>query len=159
MIASVLALKALLIGLALWASLSDLRRMEIPNTVPVLIVLAFAVLVAPQIGIEATLWRLAVGGGCILVLFPLFLNGAVGAGDIKLLAAALLMAPATPLAILWVLVIVSIGGVIVFALHRLVGMVPAFRRVTPGWKSWQEEGFFPYGPAIAIALVYIAVMM
>ena len=81
--------------------------------------------------------------------------GLVGAGDAKFAAAmAPFIAPGDYLMFLTLFAAVLIGAWIT---HRSAGMVPAVRRATPGWISWDRGKLFPMGVALAGALVvYLA---
>ena len=69
---------------------TDLRRRQIPNTVPVMLLVFFAIYVAIG-GVKpiAILWQhFAVGGVILAAGFVLYLTGRFGGGDGKLLAVA-----------------------------------------------------------------------
>lgn len=72
----------------LYAAISDTLSMTIANRVPLLLVVAFA-LVAPLTGMDwATYgWHFAAGALVLAVTFGLFALGGMGGGDAKLLAA------------------------------------------------------------------------
>jgi prepilin peptidase CpaA len=72
-----------------FAALSDILSMKIANTVPIVLLLTFAV-VAPFAGIEwsAYAWHFAAGALVLAVTFCLFALGGMGGGDAKLLAAS-----------------------------------------------------------------------
>ncbi len=77
-------------GLLGAAVVFDLRRREVPNLIPLAILGLFAVQIAalPHRGMMP-LWAYIATGGVLLVLgFGLFLMGALGAGDGKLMAVA-----------------------------------------------------------------------
>ena len=77
-------------GLLGAAAVFDLRRREVPNLIPIAIVGLFVIQI-PAVGHQemAPLWTHVVTGGVLLgVGFGLFLMGALGAGDGKLMAAA-----------------------------------------------------------------------
>ena len=69
---------------------TDLRRRQIPNTIPILLLVLFAIYAGTG-GIRTfgILWEhLAVGGIILIVGFALYLTGRFGGGDSKLLAVA-----------------------------------------------------------------------
>ena len=69
---------------------TDLRRRQIPNTIPILLLVLFAIYAGTG-GIETfgILWEhLAVGGVILIAGFALYLTGHFGGGDSKLLAVA-----------------------------------------------------------------------
>lgn len=69
---------------------TDLRSRRIPNAVPVLLLVFFALYAATgAVGPVETLWQhFAVGAAILAVGFLLYLTGRFGAGDSKLLAVA-----------------------------------------------------------------------
>lgn len=71
-----------------FAALSDLLWMTIANWVSLLLVAVFA-LVAPLTGMDWTAygWHFAAGAVVLAVTFALFVAGAMGGGDAKLLSA------------------------------------------------------------------------
>ena len=76
--------------------------------------------------------------------------GLLGAGDAKFLAATAPFVPRTEIAGYAVLLALCI--LIAFALHRALRAVPAVRRRTPGWTSWERRRDFPLGLALGPAL-------
>ena len=75
-------------SLLLYAAFCDIRRFEIPNAVPVALLLLYPIFAAsasaPASAFAAVAVALAVFGGGVL----LYARGWLGAGDVKLLAAA-----------------------------------------------------------------------
>ena len=129
--ALVFLLAALPIGV--WVAWSDMKSMKIPNKAVMalgiaFLVLALALVVAGVLPFKAFLWALALGG---IVLVAGFVGG-----DLRfilgLYAACLLGA---------------------FASHRLMGRIPAFRRLTADWESWTHKDF-PMGLALAGTLIF-----
>jgi len=131
--------------LLVYAAVSDLRFRIIPNWLNG----AVALLVLPYwIGLGLAPWpamaiQIALALGVLAVFAAMFALGAIGGGDVKLLAALALWLPAGALLRLLLLMAV-IGGVIAvitLAHHRA--------RRLPG----QPE--VPYGVAIAIAAFWV----
>ena len=136
--------------IALWAALSDLARMRIPNRAVLALAAGFAVvgllaLPLPEYGLR---WAqgivvLALGfAGATLRLF--------GAGDAKMAAAAApYVAPGGAFDFAFLLCVATLCA---FALHRALRAVPAVRRASPGWTSWSSPKF-PFGVPLAAALI------
>lgn len=141
--------------IAIWAAGSDLKRMKIPNVA----VLALAA-VWPLLGWLAVdswsswFWGFALMGIVFVLGFLLYTTGTFGAGDAKYSAA---MAPmfvgSSILRILLIILVCMIGALI---LHRLARSVPAVRKMTPDWQSWEQRLYFPFGLALsAIVVLYL----
>ena len=136
-------------AIALWAAAVDFLYMRIPNGVHLALVVVFALLVVPGLPWTETAARLAIAAAVFGIGLGLYARGLLGAGDVKYLAAAVLFMPPAWQAVLSWLMLVTIAGLPVLALHRLVGLVAAGGR----FPSFSEPGYFPYGPAISIGLV------
>lgn len=138
-------------GIAVWAAVVDFLWMRIPNGVHVALLTVFAVMVMPALPWGDIAARLGVAVGLFAVGFGLYAGNLLGAGDVKYLAAAAPLVPADPAVLLVWLLLVTVAGLPVLALHRLARVVPAARR----FPSFAEPGYFPYGPAISVGLVTI----
>jgi prepilin peptidase CpaA len=140
----------LVVPICIWVALSDLSTMRIPNVAVLALAGVFLSLGLIVLPLEAYLWRLAVLGIVLLVGFVITSFGIVGAGDAKFAAAmAPFVAPGDGLFFLMLFSIVLIGSWII---HRMAGRVPAFRRATAHWASWDQGKLFPMGVALAGAL-------
>ena len=74
----------------LWAMLSDARRFEIPNLVPVILLVGYLVAaVGLQSELHIVLRQLAIGFVALLIGMAMFTLRIVGGGDVKLLASCL----------------------------------------------------------------------
>ena len=140
--------------IALYAAWSDLKSMRIPNLavlalLGVFLVVGFLTLPAP-----AWSWAWLHFAGVLVVGFVLSLTGSFGAGDAKFAAA---MAPFVSLGDLRLfLVLMAFMTLGVFITHRTMRAIPAIRRATPGWASWERKEF-PFGLALGPALIsYLA---
>lgn len=132
------------------AGVSDLVRYEIPNTVGVALVVAFA-LMAPALPLAASAWHVSAGLVVLALASGFFAAGVIGGGDAKLLAAtALWMGWRNMISFI---LLTALAG----ALIALVLLV--VRRLAPGppkpgrWYSRvlsKSEGV-PYGLAISAA--------
>lgn len=145
----------LALPICIWVALSDLRQMRIPNVAVLALTGVFLVTGLFALPMEDYLWRLAALGIVLLAGFVITSLGLVGAGDSKFAAAmAPFIAPGDYLFFLALFSLVLVGSWIT---HRGAARVPAVRRVTPHWTSWEQGKLFPMGVALAGALViYLA---
>lgn len=140
----------LVLPICIWVAISDLRAMRIPNVAVLALAGVFLALGLIVLPLDAYLWRLAVLGIVLVVGFVITAMGMVGAGDAKFAAAmAPFVAPGDGLFFLMLFSLVLIGSWIT---HRMAGRVPAVRRATPDWASWEQGKLFPMGVALAGAL-------
>lgn len=141
--------------ITIWAAGSDLKRMKIPN----LSVLALA-LVWPALGWLAVdtwaswAWGFALMGIVLVSGFLLYTTGTFGAGDAKFAAAMAPIFVGSSIArFLLILLVCMIGALI---LHRIARSIPAIRKMTPDWQSWEQRRYFPLGLALsAIVVLYL----
>jgi prepilin peptidase CpaA len=138
------ALLGLLAALLIAGMATDLRARIIPNALNLAIaLLALAWWWAEGLSGREMLFQLALAGGVFVVFAGLFALGAMGGGDVKLLAAVALWLP--PALLLPMLTWMAIGGgiltLVMLAQHRL-------RR-----RAGRPE--VPYGVAIAGATMLV----
>lgn len=145
----------LALPICVWVALSDLRQMRIPNVAVLALTAVFLGVGLIILPIDAYLWRLAALGIVLVAGFIVSSLGLVGAGDSKFAAAmAPFIAPGDYLFFLALFSLVLIGSWIT---HRSAGRVPAVRRATAHWSSWEQGKLFPMGVALAGALtIYLA---
>ncbi len=132
-----------------YAVVSDVRRLTIPNRASIIIAVTFlpAALFA-GLAPSAIAIHYAVGAGLLGLGFIAFSYNLMGGGDVKLLAAAGIWAGIGQLGPFLILVAV-LGGVlavIVLAAHKL-------RKTTPFSAALGRP--IPYGVAIGIAAIYL----
>jgi prepilin peptidase CpaA len=147
--------------ICIWVALSDLREMRIPNVAVLALTGGFLVtglmlVYAAEVWtLQGYLWRLAALGIVLVIGFVVTSLGMVGAGDAKFAAAmAPFIAPGDGLFFLMLFALVLIGS---WVTHRTAGRVPALRRATADWASWDQGKLFPMGVALAGALaIYLA---
>jgi prepilin peptidase CpaA len=141
--------------ICIYVAWSDLREMRIPNVSVLALAGVFVVVGLIALPFEVYYMRLLQLVIILLAGFLITSLGLVGAGDAKFAAAmAPFIAPGDYLMFLTLFAAVLIGAWIT---HRSAGMVPAVRRATPGWISWDRGKLFPMGVALAGALVvYLA---
>jgi prepilin peptidase CpaA len=152
--ALVFLLAALPIGV--WVAWSDMKSMKIPNKAVMALGIAFLVLglalvVTGVLPFKAFLWALALGGIVLVAGFVGNAAGLFGAGDAKFAA---VMAPffiGGDLRFILGLYAACLLGA--FASHRLMGRIPAFRRLTADWESWTHKDF-PMGLALSGTLIF-----
>jgi prepilin peptidase CpaA len=157
----VAARDAVLIAVVTYAVVTDLRTRRISNRLTysaAVIGLAINTLAAGWSGLAVSSLGLAVGFG--LLLLP-FLFGAMGGGDVKLLAA--IGAIKGPYFVVVAMIYAGLAGGVLAAgyLARQVGFRPSFLYLTGGWlkkPSGPPRLGIPYAPAIAagalIAIFY-----
>jgi len=156
----------LVAAVALVAAWSDLRYFRIPNTLPLLLLALYPLHLAMS-GIPVD-WQGGLSLALILLLggFALFAAGLLGAGDVKLLAAAGLWA-ARDLGGELVLITTLAGGALALTLLTPWGQLAlaaaqspeaVARKVAPGVAGITRMSgqAMPYGVAIAIALLVVA---
>ena len=141
--------------ICIWVAWSDLREMRIPNVSVLALAGVFLAVGLIALPFEVYYMRLLQLAIVLLAGFLLTSLGLVGAGDSKFAAAmAPFIAPGDYLMFLTLFAAVLIGSWIT---HRGAKAVPAVRRATPGWVSWDRGKLFPMGAALAGALVvYLA---
>jgi prepilin peptidase CpaA len=148
-----LVLLPFVLPIAIWVAWSDMKVMKIPNTA----VLAMAA-VWPLVGwlavpLNLWLWGFAIMAIVLAAGFVGNLAGLFGAGDAKFAAAiAPVFVGADGLFLMGLYAACALGAL---AAHRGMKRVPAFRRATPDWKSWQSAKF-PFGLSLAgMVLFYL----
>jgi prepilin peptidase CpaA len=139
--------------IAIWAALSDLKRMKIPNTSVLAMAAVWPLLgwyVAPTLTVWA--WGFALMAIVFVAGFLLYLTGTFGAGDAKFAAAmAGLFIGGDIGEILLIIFVCMIGSL---ALHRLLRSLPWIRNATPDWESWTKRRYFPFGLALSAIVIF-----
>jgi prepilin peptidase CpaA len=150
----------LALPICVWAAMTDLREMRIPNVAVLALTAVFLVTGGALVALGA--FSLGDFGFRLLQLVVVLIAGFIitslglaGAGDSKFAAAmAPFIAPGDYLFFVMLFSLVLIGSWIT---HRGAGRVPAVRRATAEWASWESGKLFPMGVALAGALViYLA---
>ena len=134
---------------AIWAALSDVKYMRIPNAAALAVILCY-LLIGPAIFSLADWGRGWLLGLITLAIgFALTIAGTIGAGDAKYAAA---MAPffigGEPFPLLLLFMICLLAA---YLLHRLLRRIGPLRRRTPGWQSWDHPRF-PMGLVLSLLL-------
>jgi prepilin peptidase CpaA len=82
----------------------------------------------------------------------LYTTGTFGAGDAKYAAAMSGMFVGTDIVFFLALLAASMIGALI--LHRIARGIPAIRRMTPDWISWEQKRYFPFGLALSMIVVF-----
>ncbi|MFY0690643.1 MAG: prepilin peptidase [Paracoccaceae bacterium] len=137
--------------IAIWAALSDLSTMKIPNKtvlslMAVYLVVGLIALPLPEYGLRMTHFVVV-----LVIGFLLNMAGMLGAGDAKFAAA---MAPFVAVSDLtFILMLLAICILLGFASHRIARRMTPIRKLTPEWESWTEVKQFPMGYPLAATLI------
>jgi prepilin peptidase CpaA len=138
--------------IAIWAAVSDLKRMKIPNTAVLAMAAVWPLLGWYLVGMNAWLWGFAIMAVVFVAGFLLYLTGTFGAGDAKYAAAMSgLFVGGSIGEILLIIFVCMIGSLI---LHRLLRSLPFVRNATPDWESWTRRRYFPFGMALSAIVVF-----
>lgn len=145
-------------ALMLWAALSDVRSLTIPNRISLAILLLYpAYVLASGLTVNWT-GGLIVGGALLAAGFVLFAFGMLGGGDAKLVAAGGLWA-GPDLLFDYLLLTAFAGGVMAVALwlhHRYTkATVPSLIFSTAADADFAKRPM-PYAVAIAAGALYVA---
>jgi prepilin peptidase CpaA len=141
------------------AAFEDLRRLIIPNLLPILLCAVWPLYFAAAPSLYGALWAIGCAAAVFAVGAVLFARGYVGGGDVKLLTAATLWAgPAGTPALL--MLTGMLGGVLaLFLLMPFGNHLVAAARVMLGQPPVPAERGFatavPYGVAIAGASLIV----
>ncbi len=136
------------------AAISDIRKLIIPNTVSLFLILAFFVSFAVS-GLEyqVLLNHLMAGAGMLVVGFALFGFGFCGAGDSKLLAVAALWLgwPMFGHALIYIALFGGVLSVLIVLSRLVVRWFPRLSMIFPpaARLAAADELVAPYGVAIA----------
>lgn len=143
-----------------YAIVSDIRRLIIPNWVPLVLVAAFPIFAFAQLGADRVPAHIAVASVVFLLSLIFFIAGWMGGGDIKLLAAVILwLGPG--LAPEFLVIMSLIGAALALALM----VVRSFSSAVDPWGQvivvrriveLARQGQCPYGVAIGISALFYA---
>lgn len=141
--------------ISLYVAWSDVKDMRIPNLAVLALMAVYAVVGFLTLPLESWAWTWVHFLVVLVIGFVLNMTAAFGAGDAKFAAA---MAPFVALGdlrlFLVLLCAVTLAAVVA---HRVMRAIPAIRRATPDWQSWQRREF-PFGLALAPALIFYLVL-
>lgn len=145
-------------GLMVVAAIEDCRRLIIPNTLVVGLVVLWPFFLLTTPDKTAAAWGIASSSVAFLVGAILFARGYCGGGDVKLFAAASLWAGVYGMPPLLFLTSVFGGGLALFLLTPLGAQLSALRR--PAGESAtavDAKPSIPYGLAIAAAALIVTI--
>ena len=138
-----------------WASWSDLKRLKIPNAACLALAavwLSVGWLAVPTW--QAWGWGFALMGIVLLLGYLAYLTGTFGAGDAKYAAAMAPIFVGADISLVLTIVPATMVGALIT--HRIMRRIPAIRRMTPDWQSWEERLYFPFGFAMSgILVIYV----
>jgi prepilin peptidase CpaA len=139
--------------IAIWAAVSDLKRMKIPNASVLAMAAVWPLLgwyVSPTLTVWA--WGFALMAIVFVAGFLLYLTGTFGAGDAKFAAAmAGLFVGGNIGEILLIIFVCMVGSLVI---HRLLRSLPVVRNATPDWESWTKKRYFPFGLALSAIVIF-----
>ncbi|MFN5995690.1 MAG: prepilin peptidase [Paracoccaceae bacterium] len=138
--------------IAIWAALSDLKRMKIPNASVLAMAAVWPLLGWYLVPMSAWLWGFALMAIVFVAGFLLYLTGTFGAGDAKFAAAmAGLFVGGNIGAILLIIFVCMVGSLFI---HRVLRSLPFVRNATPDWESWTKRRYFPFGLALSSIVIF-----
>ena len=142
--------------IAIWAALSDLKRMKIPNNAVIAMAAVWPLLGWYLVPLTAWFWGFALMAIVFAAGFLLCLTGTFGAGDAKFAAAMAGIFVGGNIGEILLIIFVSMVGSLI--LHRVLRSLPVVRNATPDWESWTRRRYFPFGMALsAIVIFYLLV--
>ncbi len=138
-----------------YGCISDIRRLQIPNSVSLGIFGLFFLSNWLQSQPESLIPHAVVGGIAFVLTFGLYLAGAMGAGDVKLISALMFWGGVRDGPV-FLIIMTFIGGLtaaLLLALRKTMAVWPSVHRFIPSrrLKAWATRGVFPYGIAICVA--------
>jgi prepilin peptidase CpaA len=139
--------------IAIWAAVSDLKRMKIPNTSVLAMAAVWPLLgwyVSPTLTVWA--WGFALMAIVFVAGFLLYLTGTFGAGDAKFAAAMAGVFVGGNIGEILLIIFFSMIGSLFF--HRFLRSLPVVRNATPDWESWTKKRYFPFGLALACIVIF-----
>lgn len=141
-----------------YAAISDARSFEVPNQVPIFVVLAFLIMMLTSTQDWAdNLNNIFTGLAVLVAGFSLFAFRLFGAGDVKLLTAIALWF-GWPQFIIYLFFVVMVGGVLSLLLILFRRYPLSSRLSASGWvgRLHSRKKDVPYAVAIAIpAILYL----
>ena len=138
--------------IAIWAALSDLKRMKIPNNAVIAMAAVWPLLGWYLLPLTAWFWGFALMVIVFAAGFLLYLTGTFGAGDAKFAAAMAGIFVGGNIGEILLIIFVSMVGSLI--LHRVLRSLPVVRNATPDWESWTRRRYFPFGMALSVIVVF-----
>jgi prepilin peptidase CpaA len=134
--------------LVIW---TDLSRMKIYNELNLALLGVFLVIGPFVLPFADWAWRLTHLPVVLAIGMLLNVAGIAGGGDVKFAAAMAPFIAVGDFMVLMFLLVVTILASLVT--HRGFRAIPAVRRATPDWLSWERTKQFPMGLPLALTLV------
>ena len=138
--------------LGLFVAWSDLATMRIPNKVVLATGGAFLIFGFIAFPFDVYIWRVAAIAVFYAIGAAVFAAGLVGGGDAKYTAAIAPYFAASDISLVLILFSAMLLGA--FVTHRIFARIPAIRRLTPDWASWEAGKKFPMGLALSGTLIF-----
>lgn len=138
--------------IALWAAVSDLKRMKIPNKAVIAMAAVWPLIGWYLVPLDAWLWGFAIMAVVFVAGFLLYLTGTFGAGDAKYSAAMAGLFVGGNIGEILLITFVSMIGSLI--LHRILRSLSFVRNATPDWESWTRRRFFPFGLSLSCIVVF-----
>ncbi len=135
----------------IWVAWNDMKYMKIPNQAVLTLTAVFLLIGLVALPLAEYPWRLSHFAVVLAIGFVANMAGLVGAGDAKFAAPMAMFVPLSDLRLMLVLFAAVLLGA--FATHRLFRAIPAVRRKTADWQSWQRKDF-PMGLALGSTLAF-----
>ncbi|APX91009.1 hypothetical protein BV394_06335 [Brevirhabdus pacifica] len=142
--------------IAIWVAWSDMKFMLIRNQSVLALMATYLVLGPLAFPLDEYLWRWSHFAVLLMAGYIASSAGLVGAGDAKFAAAMAPLIAADDLVLILMLFATVLLGA--FATHRLFRAIPAVRRRTPDWRSWDAGSDFPMGLALSGTLLFYLVL-
>lgn len=137
-------------ALVVYAAVTDVLTMTIPNSVVIAIIVAFMA-IAPAVGMDLELvaWHLAAGASVFVLTFAAWSLGYIGGGDAKMLPAAALWV-GFPQLVGLILIMAMAGGALALLVINLKSLpLPVAALSHPWVVRLQGSRHLPYGVAVA----------
>lgn len=138
--------------IAIWAAVSDLKRMKIPNRAVIAMAAVWPLIGWYLVPLDAWLWGFAIMAVVFVAGFLLYLTGTFGAGDAKYSAAMAGLFVGGNIGEILLITFVSMIGSLI--LHRILRSLSFVRNATPDWESWNRRRFFPFGLSLSAIVVF-----
>ncbi len=136
---------------ALWIAWSDLKFMKITNRA--VLVMAAVFVVFGLIALPLSVWAWQLVQMVVVLVLGILVHALrlVGGGDAKYAAAIAPFVAFPDLRDVLLLFAAMVLSALFF--HRLFSRIPAVRRLTADWKSWDAGKDFPMGLALSGTLI------
>lgn len=147
-----MVLLAPVLPIAIWAAVSDMKRMKIPNVSVIAMGAIWPLIGWTLVPFSGWLWGLALMAIVFAVGFLIYLTGTFGAGDAKYSAAMAGMFVGGDIGQILLIIFLSMFGALL--VHRVLRSLPVVRNATPDWESWTQRRYFPFGLALSAIVVF-----